>query len=162
MSRVYNFSAGPSMLPELLVPDCIAGWLMSEYPFTGKENVLLDRMVYEGKIKYLVHHAFPELSPATLMGYTQANLDWCQENESQIWKAIIERKHLYTPDPMTTSKYFDPHPSLFLTDEAPGYLGIWIGWQIVDCYMRETNATPEVLMLNNNSQEILRESKYKP
>ena len=150
------------MLPELLVPDCIAGWLMSEYPFTGKENVLLDRMVYEGKIKYLVHHAFPELSPATLMGYTQANLDWCQENESQIWKAIIERKHLYTPDPMTTSKYFDPHPSLFLTDEAPGNLGIWIGWQIVDRYMRETNATPEALMLNNNSQEILRESKYKP
>ncbi len=40
--------------PSHVVPDYIAGWLMSEYPFNGNENVLLDRMIYEGKIKYLV------------------------------------------------------------------------------------------------------------
>ena len=33
----------------LVVPDYLAGWLMSEYPFAGKENVLLDRMIYEEK-----------------------------------------------------------------------------------------------------------------
>ncbi len=150
------------MTPALLVPDCVAGWLMSEYPFTGKENVLLDRMIYAGKIKYLVHQAFPQLKPEILMGYTETAYAWCRENESQLWKAIIERKHLFTPDQMTTSKYFDPHPSLFLTDEAPGNLGSWIGWQIIDRYMRKTNISPEALMQNNNSQEILRDSKYKP
>lgn len=150
------------MTPERLVPDCIAGWLMSEYPFAGRYNVLLDRMIYEGKIKYLVHHVFPQLKPESLMGYTEADLAWCEANETSIWKFFIERKHLYTPDAVTTSKYFNPHPSTFLADEAPGNLGTWIGWQIVDCYMHKTNATPEALMLNNDSQEILKKSKYKP
>lgn len=83
---------------------------MSEYPFEGKENVLLDRMIYEGKIKYLIHQAFPELKPEVLMGYTETSYNWCKENESNLWKAIIERKHLYTPDLMTTNKYFDNSP----------------------------------------------------
>ena len=92
------------MTPEHIVPDYLAGWLMSEYPFEGKENVLLDRMIYEGKIKYLIHQAFPELKPEVLMGYTETSYNWCKENESNLWKAIIERKHLYTPDLMTTNK----------------------------------------------------------
>lgn len=150
------------MMPELIVPDYLAGWLMSEYPFAGKENVLLDRMIYEGKINYLIHQAMPELSPEKLLGYTVKDYDWCKGNESDIWKAIIERKHLYTPDQMTTLKYFEEMPSSFLSMDAPGNLGIFIGWQIIDKYMKETNTTPEALMRNNNSQEILTASKYKP
>ena len=150
------------MTPEHIVPDYLAGWLMSEYPFEGKENVLLDRMIYEGKIKYLIHQAFPELKPEVLMGYTETSYNWCKENESNLWKAIIERKHLYTPDLMTTNKYFDNVPSIFLASDAPGNLGSWLGWQIIDKYMRETNSTPEALMQNNDSQAILTDSKYKP
>lgn len=150
------------MTPEHIVPDYLTGWLMSEYPFEGKENVLLDRMIYEGKIKYLIHQAFPELKPEVLMGYTETSYNWCKENESNLWKAIIERKHLYTPDLMTTNKYFDNVPSIFLASDAPGNLGSWLGWQIIDKYMRETNSTPEALMQNNDSQAILTDSKYKP
>ena len=150
------------MTPEHIVPDYLAGWLMSEYPFEGKENVLLDRMIYEGKIKYLIHQAFPELKPEVLMGYTETSYNWCKENESNLWKAIIERKHLYTPDLMTTNKYFDNVPSIFLASDAPGNLGSWLGWQIIDKYMRETNSTPEALMQNNDSQANLTDSKYKP
>lgn len=157
----YDFQRR-KMTADYLVPDYLAGWIMSEYPFTGKENVLLDRMIYEGKIKYLIHQAMPELSPELLMGYTDADYNWCKENEANIWKAMIERKHLYTPDQMTTTKYFEEAPSQFLNSNAPGYLGTWIGWQIIDKYMNETNATPEALMQNNNVQEILTASKYKP
>ena len=52
----------------LVVPDYLAGWLMSEYPFAGKENVLLDRMIYEGKIKYLLSQALGVPDAAELMG----------------------------------------------------------------------------------------------
>ena len=96
------------------------------------------------------------------MGYTETSYNWCKENESNLWKAIIERKHLYTPDQMTTGKYFDNVPSTFLASDAPGNLGSWLGWQIIDKYMRETNSTPEALMQNNDSQAILTDSKYKP
>lgn len=145
-----------------VVPDYLAGWLMAEYPFAGKENVLLDRMIYEGKIKYLIHGALPDLTPRQLMCYTENAYNWCQENESNLWKAIIERKQLYTPDQLATAKYFELQPCTFLVNEAPGNVGTWIGWQIVDQYMKETNSTPEALMQNTNSQEILAASKYKP
>lgn len=150
------------MVPELIVPDYLAGWLMSEFPFAGKENVLLDRMIHEGKIKYLIHQAMPDVTPEKLLGYTEKDYNWCKENEPIIWKAIIERKHLYTPDQITTLKYFEEIPSTFLSMDAPGNLGIYIGWQIIDKYMKETNTSPEALMQNNNSQEILTASKYKP
>lgn len=157
----YDFQKQKMQRPSI-VPDYLTGWLMSEYPFAGKENVLLERMLYEGKIKYLISCALPESNPAELMGYTEAAYNWCKENEEFIWKAIIERKHLYTPDQMTTSKYFENAPSLFLDNEAPGNLGSWIGWQIIDKYMKENAITPEALMQNKNAQEILAASKYKP
>lgn len=145
-----------------IVPDYLAGWLLSEYPFTGKENVLLDRMIYEGKVKYLVSEALPDLSPALLMGYTDAAYEWCKENERQVWKAIVERKHLYTPDQITTAKYFEDTPCSFLANEAPGNLGSWIGWQIVARYVKETGSSPEALMQNTDAQDILTRSKYRP
>lgn len=145
----------------LIVPDYLAGWLMSEYPFVGKENVLLDRMIYEGKIKYLLSQAL-DVPNAELMGYTEQAYNWCKDHEGTIWKAIIERKHLYTPDQLTTSQYFEDTPSIFPENDAPGNIGTWIGWQIIKQYMKETGSTPEALMQNNDTQEILTASKYKP
>ena len=64
-------------------------------------------MIYEGKIKYLLSQALGVPDAAELMGYTEQAYNWCKDNEGTIWKAIIERKHLYTPDQLTTSQYFE-------------------------------------------------------
>ncbi|GHU55199.1 gliding motility lipoprotein GldB [Bacteroidia bacterium] len=146
----------------LIVPDYLSGWLLTEFPFTGKEAVLLERMVYEGKIKYLVSQALPDVSPNVLMGYTESSYNWCRDHEGMLWKAIIDRKHLYTPDRVTTGKYFEDIPATFLASEAPANPGAWIGWQIVRKYVEETGATPAALMQNTNAQDILTKSKYKP
>ncbi len=145
-----------------IVPDYLTGWLMTEYPFKGKEAVLLDRMVYEGALKYLVAAAIPGRTPAQLLGMTEASYDWCLQQEAKIWKTIVERKHLYTPDRVTTSRYLDDEPATFLSDQAPGNIGTFIGWQIVARYMEETKAAPATLLQNGNAQEILAQSKYKP
>ncbi|MDR2810514.1 MAG: gliding motility protein GldB [Tannerellaceae bacterium] len=145
-----------------VVPDYLTGWLLSEYPFAGKENVLLERMVYEGKIKYLVQQALPDIPPHVLMGFTEKAYNWCKMNEAEIWKTLVERKHLYTPDLITTNKYIEDTPAAFLSDEAPGNVGVWMGLQIVRRYMEETGATPERLIQETNAQDILRQSKYKP
>ena len=62
----------------LVVPDYLAGWLMSEYPFAGKENVLLDRMIYEGKIKYLLSQALGVPDAAELNGIHRTGLQLVQ------------------------------------------------------------------------------------
>ncbi|MDR1500748.1 MAG: gliding motility protein GldB [Tannerellaceae bacterium] len=150
------------MRGERLVADYLAGWLMSEYPFGGNEGVLLDRMIYEGKIRYIISQALPLLSPHTLMGYTAEEYAWCMKNEAGLWTTIIERKHLYTPDLTTTEKYIADPPASFLAAGAPGNIGVWIGLQIVNKYMEETAATPEELMQERNAQDILAQSRYKP
>jgi uncharacterized protein YjaZ len=160
-SFFYDFQR-EKMQRARVAPDYLTGWLLSESPFAGKESVLLERMVYEGKIKYLVSQALPDVPPHILMGYTEKAYTWCTQNEAEIWKTIIERKHLYTPDLITTQKYIEDTPGAFLAEEAPGNVGIWIGLQIIRKYMKETGATPEKLMQETNAQEILTQSRYKP
>jgi gliding motility-associated lipoprotein GldB len=151
-----------SMEPACIVPDYLTAWLLSEYPFKGNDRVLLERMIYEGKIKYILHQALPGLAPETGMKYTAEAYRWCRQNERWLWHLLIERKHLYTPDIVATSRYFSDRPSTFIADRAPGNIGTWIGWQIVTGYMNRTNASIRELMMNTDYQDILTKSKYKP
>ncbi len=135
---------------------------MSEFPFTGRENVLLDRMIYEGKIRYVVSLLLPEAEEGRLLGYSPESAEWCARNEALVWTAIIERRHLYTPDAAATNLYFSPSPSLFISDNSPGNLGVWMGLQIVKGFAKETATTPAMIMNNTDAQDILSKSKYKP
>ena len=150
------------MSPDCIVPDCLKAWLLSEYPFNGNDRVLLERMIYEGKIKYIIHRALPKVLPEVLLGYTSSEYQWCKKNEKILWKTIIERKHLYTPNAATTAGYFTDRPSDFISSDAPGNLGSWMGMQIVTKYMERTKDSIEDLMKNTYYQEILTKSRYKP
>lgn len=149
------------MTKKLIAPDYIAGLLLSEYPFDGNENVLLDRMIQEGKIKYLLEKAFPQVQISELLGYAERDMEWCETNEKMLWRTIIGNKQLYTPDQIATARYFQSMPNTFLADGAPGNVGVWLGWRIVTAYMNETNVSAGELM-QAKAQEILSQSKYKP
>jgi len=150
------------MTRESIVPDYLKAWLLSEYPFSGNGKTLLERMIYEGKIKYIIHNALPRVLPETLMGYTSNEYQWCKQNEKVLWRTIIERNHLYTTDAATTTGYFFDRPSDFISNDAPGNIGIWIGWQIVTKYMNRIKVSIEDLMTNTDYQELLTQSRYRP
>ncbi len=151
-----------NMVPERVAKDCLNVWLKSEYPYQGKESVLLDRMIYEGKIIYILTQTGKDYTYSNLLSLTGEEYNWCVENESALWTYIVEQKHLYNPDVLTTSKYFLPAPAAFISANAPGNLGAFIGYRIVESYIKKTKSTYTDLMNNNDSQEILRKSKYKP
>ncbi|MDR1722688.1 MAG: DUF2268 domain-containing putative Zn-dependent protease [Tannerella sp.] len=151
-----------NMTPAQLPKDCFEVWLKSEFPFQGKDNILLDRMIYEGKIIYSLTKISKEYTLQNILSLSDAEFRWCIEYEKPLWTTIIERKHLYTPDAATTTKYFLPSPSTFIAAEAPGDLGYFIGYRIVECYMKQTKSSCEELMKNADSQDILTKSKYKP
>jgi uncharacterized protein YjaZ len=158
----FNQPQRNKMQKELVAADYLAGWLMSEFPFTGNEQQLLDRMVYEGKIKQLVLEALPGIKMETLMGYTQQDADWWQKNESVLWKYIVEHKQLNTADRITTARYFEDAHNNFPVIGAPANTGTWLGWQIVKAYQNKSKATPQQLMQVTDPNEILRVSEYKP
>jgi hypothetical protein len=151
-----------NMNPGLMVNDYLTVWLKSEYLFRGKDNVLLDRMIYEGKIIYVLAVLYKNAAFKDLMNLTDNEFAWLKENEPALWTTVIERKHLYTPDIVTTDKYFSPSPATFLSDEAPGNIGNFIGFQIVKSYMKHTKSSCESLMKNTDYQDILKKSRYKP
>ncbi len=157
----YDFQR-KSMTPERIVKDGLGVWIKSEYPYQGKENVLLDRIIYEGKIIYILTQVGYKYNYQNIMSLTDTEYKWCKDYESTLWTTIIERQHLYTPDVVTTSKYFQAAPSMFISEEAPGNLGNFIGYRIVERYMKQTKSTCEELMNNNDAQDILQKSKYKP
>jgi hypothetical protein len=45
------------MTPDCVAKDGLIAWLTSEYPFKGQNNNLLDRMIYEGKVIYILTQA---------------------------------------------------------------------------------------------------------
>lgn len=150
-----------SMIPGRMAKDCLNAWLKSEYPYRGKENVLLERMIYEGKIIYVLMQ-LGDFSYQDLLSLTDGEYRWCSEYEASLWAAMIERKHLYTPDILTVSKYFLSSPATFISEEAPGNLGHFIGYRIVEKYMKRTKSSCEELMKNSNAQDMLKKSEYKP
>jgi hypothetical protein len=152
-----------NMNPGKIVPDYLLGFLLTNFPFQGKKDVLLDRMLYEGKIRYVLSLLLPAYSDAEIIGYTDKQESWCRENESGIWKTMLQQKHLYTPDHIIVQKYMEDAPfTSFLSDRSPGRTGIWTGYRIIQSYMKHNSRISlQKLMQQTNCQEILRDSKYK-
>ncbi len=151
-----------NMLPACAAKDGLYAWLSSEYPFIEKERTLLNKMIYEGKMLYVLTQTGYNYSLQQMMQWTDKEYQWCQKNEAIVWKTLQANKLLYSADELTVSKFFSPAPSTFFSGEAPGNMGNFIGYRIVASYMKQTKASIEALMTNNNAQEILKTSKYKP
>lgn len=150
------------MTPLHVVPDYLIGWLMASYPFEGNERVLLDRMIYEGKVRYAVGQALKALDSRPYRIFSLENERWCEQHEAEMWQRIIERKQLYTPDQMVTDSFFDDLVSPFPETDAPWNVGTWIGYRIVQRYVERTHSTLSQLMQTTDAQTILSEAKYKP
>jgi uncharacterized protein YjaZ len=65
---------------------------------------------------------------------------------------------------MDINKWINQAPFVAgIPKNSPGRLGQWVGWQIVRSYMKNNPQIPITeLMTNQNAQEILAKSKYKP
>ena len=150
------------MIPERGAKDGLKAWLKSEYPYRGKENVLLERMVYAGKITYVLTQLGKDFTYQNIMSLTDEEYKWFSDCEAALWTAMIERKHLYTPDLVTTSQYFRPSPATFISEKAPGEPGSFIGYRMVKKFMKRTRSSCEELMKNHDARDILKKSEYKP
>lgn len=135
------------------------------YLIPGKNRNFIDLMINEGKKMYLLDCYLPTVADVRKMGYTVDKYDWVLANESFIWKYFVENKLLYSTDSKLYTRFIANAPfSKFYIDidkESPGSVGVWLGWQIVRSYMKNNNVTLQHL-LQTNSEEIFKRSKYKP
>jgi len=127
-------------------------------------NRLLDQMIHNGKILYLVDCLLPDLPDSAKMGYTRAQIEGCQANEQTLWARLLEQNLLYSTDFNKFRKLVTPSPNAPVAfSEAPGESGNWLGWQIVKAYMkRHPDTSLEQLLNFRDAQQFLEQAKYKP
>lgn len=151
------------MSKEFVSTDALRGWCYSEFLFSDSAENVLTNILYEGKIVYLMKELFPEKHDTIILGYTSDHLKWCRNNLKEMWTFLIERKLLFSSDYMTINKLINPAPftALFNTD-SPGRASVWLGYQIIDSYMKNNNVSLSDLLADEHYQQILEKSKFQP
>ncbi|MFZ4581767.1 MAG: hypothetical protein ACOYM7_03865, partial [Paludibacter sp.] len=139
---VYN------MRPASIAPDVISGILFKHFQFDAQQNRLLENMLYRGKVLYLLSVIMPNLKPNDIIGYSRFQWEWSRKYEDKIWNSIVGQKDLYSSDQLLINKYMNDAPfTATISQESPGRLGAWVGWQIIQTYMEEnTDVSIQQLM----------------
>lgn len=128
-----------------------------------EENTLLSEMIYYGKAYHFVKAIMPCTPEQFIIGYTPAEISECYDNEEFIWSHFVENELLYDTNPFEIRKYIGEAPFTdAISTKAPGRLGRWLGWNIVDDFQVNGNVTLPDLMNESNSEVIFRQSGYRP
>ncbi|MDD3743435.1 MAG: DUF2268 domain-containing putative Zn-dependent protease, partial [Lentimicrobiaceae bacterium] len=146
-----------------IVPDCMKEIALARIPEKQGTYTLLEAMIEQGKVLFFTDITLPEVPDKFKIGFTESQLQWCKDNEANLWQFMVENELLYSSDAKAMSMFMvdGPFTSSFSQD-SPARTGAWLGWKIVRTYMKNNNETVETLMANNNAREILEKSGYKP
>jgi|SRR6185503_18371 len=166
LTKAYPHYLSRNFTPQNISSRVVEGIVRENmFPENDSSKTLLSKMVYNGKIMYLMDQVLPDVPDTIKIGYTGAQLKWCKQFQSSIWAYFLDSNLLYEADYPKIQKYLTEAPftpGLGETNESAPKLGIWTGWQIVRAYM---NRHPEVslpgLMAETDAQKILNGSKYR-
>ena len=150
--------------PESIPVDVISTILVNVFRQASGKDRLIDNMLYQGKMLYLLSIFLPDETNENIIGYSKEHLKWCGQHEKAIWAAMIDQKDLFSSDYSLIRKYMNDAPFTSpISQESPGRLGAWVGWQIVKSYMeRNTDVSLRDLVHESDYQKILEQSGYRP
>lgn len=149
------------MESDYLVSDALKIFLLNKhYKDMGED--FLSTVISLGRIMYLLDAIMPQTEDWKKMGYFSKEIEWCNENEEQIWAYIINDKMLFSVEQERINNLIGEGPNTKgLPANSPSRVGIWMGWQIVKDYMDENpDTTIQELLNEKDSKKILK--YYKP
>lgn len=164
--NIYKYIS-ERMTPENIVPDCMYGWAASEWDFTNlkyQSDIVLAEIIHDGKLKYFEKCMLPETSDEIIFGFTKDQMRFCGKNEGQIWQYLIEKNLLFSSDQLTIRKLTGEAPfTSYFSKESPGRAAVWIGFRIIESYMKKNPGVKmEEMLMNTDVQTILEKAKYSP
>lgn len=150
-----------SRLPVDVMQARIASLFPPEY---GANPTLLTRMLYQGALLEAANDKMGA-PDQTLLGLTEEELNWCQENEAEIWKAMMARELLYSTDSSVADRLLQPAPnSNLLSGNAPGQAALFTAVRIIRSFCKKTGTSPRQILeekLYNDNQTLIK-SEYAP
>lgn len=152
-----------SMKRERIVSDAASFYMFSEYWKPDDTKTLLDRMVFVGKIHWVIAHLLGDVSLSEEIDFQGNREKWCLKNQHKAWQYIVDHGFLKTRDFMQTRAFMSPAThTKGLGKESSDQLGYWFGIHIVDAYMKKHPKTTIAQLLQMNSQDIYKNSSYRP
>lgn len=148
-----------------MIPD-IASMYAKNQVGPIRDRTFMGNIVSFGKELYIKNLLLPNFTNARKIGYTEEQYSWAETNEEYIWRYFIDKKLLYSTDSSLMPRFLYPAPfSKFYLEEidkeAPDRIGQFVGWKIVDSYMKNNNVSLRQLLLAD-AEMIFNRSKYKP
>ena len=124
---------------------------------------MLADMVYYGKKYYFAKEMMPCTADSLLIWYSGQELQDVEDNQHIIWAKFVQNQLLYETNHLTKKKYLDERPNVYeIGDKCPGRIGTWLGWEIVNKYMKVNQVNLQSLMIEKDVQKIFTLSNYKP
>ena len=153
--------------PDNITPRVINGLITDDmFPESNKDKTMLDKMIYNGKVLYMMDMVLPDVADSTKIGFTATQMKWCDQFKAEIWGYFLEENLLYETDEQKQQKFLGEAPftpGLGERNESSPRLGVWTGWQIVRQYMdKHPEVTLPKLMDEPDAQKILNGAKYRP
>ena len=150
--------------PEYIPVNTFQAIYRDRIPFVPEGRSLLDMMIQRGKEQYFLNKMVPFKDDTVRLGYTKAQLEWCEDNEAMVYNFFVRDNLLYETNWQKILRYVSDGPSATgMPPESPGNIGTWLGYQIVKAYVKEhPDATLNEVLKESDAQAFLRSSKYKP
>lgn len=161
-NQVFPAYIKQKMDPEYLLADAMIGWLNTHH-FGDSDNLtFLETIVEMGKNLYVLSAVLPQVPDHVKIHYEKEQWDWCLDNETNIWREIVEQELLFSKDQNKIMKFVTPGPfTTGLPHESPSRVGTWLGWRMVNTYMAEKSGiTISQLLAEKDAAKILK--YYKP
>jgi hypothetical protein len=168
----YQSEAGQQLYPayisrrfqkEYISVNSIKTIIDDMYPNNSAGKPLVEQMVEAGKRLFLLDYLLPEIHDTLKTGYTKAQLEGAYNYESSIWEFFLQNDLLYAIDPALTKDYMNDSPNTSVLGEAsPGFIGQFVGWQIVKKWVDKNEKVTLEQLMNTDAKTIFEQSKYKP
>ncbi len=145
------------MKEEFLERDVLVNWIYTHY-VPENNGSLVEKMIQWGKVYYILHAIDPDLSFNILMRYQNEKYDWCEKNESQVWKYLVTQSLVFSKNERDISNFINEGPfTPGLPEKGPDRLGQYIGWKMVYKYMNEHDSKSLEDLVNTSYNSILQE-----
>ena len=125
----------------------------------------IEKIINQGKILYFTSIMLPKEEPSKIIGYSSLDFQWALENEKDIWSNFSENNYLFNSDKNLETRFIilAPFSKFYLSidNQSPSMIGKYIGWQIVQSFMKNNSLSLNELV-QSNPMYIYNNSKYKP
>ena len=150
--------------PEMMVVNTIKNLINDAFPYpTNGSATLVDDMIEKGKRLYLLQLLLPNTPDSLQLGYTAQQLKGCSANEALIWNYFVKNDLLYSTEPQVNQNYIKDGPKTpELGEGAPGYIGLFLGRQIVKKYMQKHPMTSVAELMKTPAATVFQQAGYKP